>query len=444
MTRHHRRKLAGVAAAVAGVSFGLGPLAIMSAAAATTSGAAAAAGTGSAAGAAAASSACTAPGYVHCRRYSFTGNDQWFTAPAGVSDIKVLEWGAGGGGASSPAGQYTGGSGGYTVGQVAVHPGQVLTVTVGQGGFAAGTGYDVYGYGGGGLGGNGTTVGAGGGGMSALWNGVYSVSPLLIAGGGGGASPNSAHGTDGNYTATIGGGAGGGLYGGSDGSGYSGSGGAQTYAGIAGAPPVACLGSGGGGTAPGDGQQYQGGPGGGSDPSPPGLGAVANGGGGGGGGYWGGGGGRCQVRNTDFPNGAGGGGSGFIAGGGVSNAWTVQGVTATHAGLNKGAPPNTLAGPGNPLYLPGLSWGGGTSGAANGGNGQVVIEWGKKTPPPPPTPTPTPTRTSPPVPPGPPTPPGPPMPVTGFPFEQFGAAGLALVMAGSAAAWAARRPRRRS
>lgn len=419
----------------AGFSLGLGPLVIAAAAAAT------AADTPGATVSPASASRCVAPGYLHCLRYSFSGSDQYFLVPYRVTSIRVLEWGAGGGGAQSAAGQYSAGAGGYTAGTVAVYPGQQLTVTVGQGGFASGTGYDTYAYGGGGLGGNGRVIGAGGGGMSAVWNGSYGVQPLLIAGGGGGASPGSPHGTDGNYSASIGGGAGGGLTGGSDGTQYSGTGGTQLYGGSAGTPPVPCLNSGIGGTAPGDGQQYQGGPGGGSDPSPLGGGTVADGGGGGGGGYWGGGGGRCQTSITDMPNGAGGGGSGYIGGAGVSHAFTVAGTDAIAAGLNRGAPPARQA-ISNPLYLPGLSWGGGRSGAAAGGNGQVVIEWGRRLkhkPRPKPSPSPTPSRsTTPPPPPVTLTPPGP-LPVTGFPFAQVAAAALTLIGLGGAAAWASRR-----
>jgi hypothetical protein len=434
MTRDHRRKLAGAAAAVAGLSIALGPLAIMSAAAVTTTGAAAVTPVTETAPQA---SSCAAPGYAHCLRYSFTGDDQSFTVPAGVTKISVLLWGAGGGGASSSNGQFTAGAGGYTTGDVAVHPGQHFTVTAGQGGSASGTNYSVYGYGGGGLGGNGMHTGGAGGGLSALWDGPYGSDPVLIAGGGGGATPDAPHGADGNYTATVGGGGGGGLNGGSDKSGYSGGGGTQDYAGAAGSPPVVCLGSGSGGTAPGGGMQYTGGNGAGSDPSPPGLGEIADGGGGGGGGYYGGGGGRCQVRNTDFPNGAGGGGSGFIGGPGVGDPFTVAGDNATDVAMNTGAPPAAEA-MGNPLYVPGLSWGGGPSGSAAGGNGQVVIEWGPKT-------TPKPHHSPTPPPPTPkPAPPGPPLPVTGFPFAQFGTAGLLLILIGSAVTWAARRPRRLS
>jgi hypothetical protein len=441
MSRDHRTKLAGTATVAAGLCIGLGPLAIMSAAAVTASGGPTAASGAIAGGA----SACSAPGFLHCVRYSYIGDDQTFTVPGGVSEIRVLEWGAGGGGAKASGPQYTAGSGGYTVGDVHVWPGEQLTVTVGGGGYASGNGYNQYVYGGGGMGGNGRYTGAAGGGMSAVWHGDYGSSPLLIAGGGGGASPGSAHGTTGQYFAVVGGGAGGGLGGGQDTSIYSGRGGTQLYGGGAGAPPVACLGSGIGGTAPQDGYDFEGGSGGGADPAPAGLGTVSYGGGGGGGGYFGGGGGRCMVDITDFPNGAGGGGSGFIASG-IAGAFTLRGSNGTSAGLDHGAPPAPAA-INNPLYLPGLSWGGGMSGAANGGNGQVVIEWGRHHPKPKPSPSPTspmPSPTSPMPSPS----PGPPLPVTGFPFAQFGIAGLTLVGAGGAITggltWAARRQRRRA
>ncbi len=396
-------------------------------------------------------SSCISPGYLHCLRYSYTGADQRFVVPGKVHAITVLVWGAGGGGAKLDSPQFSAGAGGYTAGDVAVVPGQQLTVTVGAGGYASGNGYNQYVYGGGGMGGNGRYTGAAGGGMSALWNGDYGTAPLLIAGGGGGASPGSADGTVGQYSAVIGGGAGGGLTGGEDSSGYSGRAGTQLYGGSAGSPPVACLGSGIGGAAPEDGSDFEGGSGGGADPAPAGLGAVSYGGGGGGGGYYGGGGGRCMVRNTDFPNGAGGGGSGFIASA-ISQAFTVAGTSGVSAGLDHGAAPAAAA-VRNPLYVPGLSWGGGMTGAANGGNGQVVIEWGRHRrprPAPAPTPTPTPTTTSPTAAPTPsPSPsPGPPLPVTGFPFAQFGLAGLSLVGAGGAItgglAWGTRRQRKQS
>jgi hypothetical protein len=242
--------------------------------------------------------------------------------------------GAGGGGAYIGRPQYSAGVGGYSVGDVAVQPGEQLTVTVGQGGNASGVGYEQDVYGGGGLGGDGRYTGGSGGGMSALWDGAYATVPLLIAAGGGGASPGSQTSSSaGQYPAVIGGGGGGGVNGGSDGSLYSGQGGSQHNGGIEGSPPVACIDSGIGGTSPTDGQQYYGGNGGSSDPGPAGPGAVAEGGGGGGGGYYGGGGGRCKVRDTDYPGGAGGGGSGYVDATPVSNALTIAGANGTRPAL---------------------------------------------------------------------------------------------------------------
>jgi hypothetical protein len=315
--------------------------------------------------------------YWHCLRYGFTGDDEVFTVPGGVRRIGVLEWGAGGGGTAGRP-QFGAGAGGFAVGDVAVRPGAQLTVSVGQGGYAGGAGFGQYIYGGGGLGGNGRNTGGSGGGMSALWQGAYATTPILIAGGGGGASPGSQTvGSAGRYPAVIGGGGGGGLTGGSDGTRYSGQGGTQYGPGDPGGPPGPCDGSGIGGTAPTPGQQYNGGNGAGSDPDPPGRGVVAAGGGGGGGGYFGGGGGTCQVYVTGDPNGAGGGGSGYFEVGTVSHGRTVAGRDGTAAGLDRSARPAAAA-MRSPFYRPGIGWGGGGSGAANGGNGQIVIEWGAR------------------------------------------------------------------
>jgi hypothetical protein len=314
--------------------------------------------------------------YLHCLRYGFAGDDESFTTPGRVSSLRVLEWGAGGGGASAGRPQYSAGAGGFTVGDVVVHPGERLTVSVGQGGYASGTGWDQIVYGGGGFGGNGLSTGASGGGMSSLWQGAFGTTPILIAGGGGGASPGSqTAAARGPHPAVIGGGGGGGQGGGWDGTEYSGQGGGQYGGGNPGGPPVPCDGSGIGGTAPTPGQQYSGGNGAGSDPAPPGKGVLAAGGGGGGGGYFGGGGGTCQVYVTGYPNGSGGGGSGYLEDGNVSHASTIAGRNGTTAGLDRGTPPARAA-LRSPFYRPDLGWGGGRSGADAGGNGQIVIEWG--------------------------------------------------------------------
>ncbi|WP_441250511.1 hypothetical protein [Kitasatospora sp. McL0602] len=123
-------------------------------------------------------------GFDLCRRITFSGGDQTFTVPAGVTSLDVRLWGAGGGGHAGTASDAwnSAGGGGYTTGRVAVTPGQLLTVTVGRGGVAKSTAAT---YGGGGT----SLFGASGGGMSALWSGSAgtAANALLIAGGGGGA-----------------------------------------------------------------------------------------------------------------------------------------------------------------------------------------------------------------------------------------------------------------
>ncbi|MBV9849879.1 MAG: hypothetical protein JO250_09425, partial [Armatimonadetes bacterium] len=61
--------------------------------------------------------------------FSFTGTDQFFTVPLGVTSLAVALWGAGGGGDpgvySVPA---SGGGGAFVSGDLAVTPGKMLTV----------------------------------------------------------------------------------------------------------------------------------------------------------------------------------------------------------------------------------------------------------------------------------------------------------------------------
>src|SRR5580698_1410336 len=130
--------------------------------------------------------ACTpTAGFTNCARFTYSGGDQTFTVPSGVTSLDVRMWGAGGGGIDPGyfLNQYSGGGGGYTTGTAAVTPGEVLTVTAGRGGVIKGVAPT---YGGGGAGGTGGEPGDSGGGMSALWDGAFGTDPLLIAGGGGG------------------------------------------------------------------------------------------------------------------------------------------------------------------------------------------------------------------------------------------------------------------
>ncbi|MCX5204372.1 DUF11 domain-containing protein [Streptomyces sp. NBC_00237] len=296
--------------------------------------------------------ACTpSAGFTNCVRFEHTGADQTFTVPAGVTSLDVRMWGAGGGGVdtSRSEGSLAGAGGGFTKGTLAVSAGAALTVTAGGGGEVNST---IAPYGGGGAGGSTATdmaMGGAGGGMSALWSGPYGGTPLLIAGGGGGASPGSAPGPYG--------GPGGGASGGQDGDGTtSGRGGTQSAGGAAaaGGSGVPCT------IAPGPGRKFQGG--GGAD-----IAGDGEGGGGGGGGYFGGGGGACQISNGGTPNGAGGGGSGFTGGTGVSGAATEAGAPSTAPGTGGAA-----ARSGDDQYVAGKGGGGG---AGNGGDGLVVLQW---------------------------------------------------------------------
>ncbi|MFF2073563.1 hypothetical protein ACFVXG_02280, partial [Kitasatospora sp. NPDC058162] len=293
--------------------------------------------------------ACTPTGnFTNCTRFTYSGGDQTFTVPAGVTSVYARLWGGGGGGSPTAyyTGQFGGGGGGYTTGTIAVTPGQSLTITSGQAGLMNRT-TAVYGGGGpGGRGGSsgGLATGASGGGMSAVWSDNYGGTPLLIAGGGGGSSPGAD-------TGTPAAGGGGGTSGGQDNRpASSGRGGTQSAGGAA-ATQTSC-------GSPTAGSRFLGG-----------SGAPNNneGGGGGGGGLYGGGGGACQGQSSAELNGMGGGGSGYTGGTGVTSAQTTAG--ANSAANGKGGP---AAGSSDPLYSSGIGNGGGTT---DGGNGEVTLEW---------------------------------------------------------------------
>ncbi len=266
--------------------------------------------------------------------------DQTFTVPAGVTSVNVKMWGGGGGGVNVNFNTPRGGGGGYTTANLAVTPGENLTVIVGQGGVNNST-FGTYGGGGaGGTSSNLSFLGGSGGGRSAIRR---SVTELLTAGGGGGSSPGALQ-------PDIVGGAGGGANGGNGGGVASGSGGTQA-AGGAKAATVNINAN----PQPTDGSQFQGGIGGGLATG------ATEGGGGGGGGYFGGGGGAPQLHNDGIPNGSGGGGSGFIGGAGVSGATTTTATGAT--------PPNQA----DAQYEAGIGVGGALN--TSGGDGQVIIQW---------------------------------------------------------------------
>jgi hypothetical protein len=276
--------------------------------------------------------------------FTYTGTDQSWTAPAGVTSISFVIWGAGGGmGGYSTS--FSGGSGGFASGTLAVTPGTAYKIVVGQGGIGVGVGNSTNGgaatYGGGGFGTKGDASGASGGGLSGIFSGAAAMTfdasgqsrAMVIAGGGGGSCAYSG-----------GGGAGGGTSGGGT---TGGPGGTQSAGG------TSTNGASGSALKGGNGDSH---------------GSINSGfddGGGGGGGYWGGGGGFSDAT-------PGGGGSGFLGA-------SVSGGTLT-AGSN-GAPSNAVSPPetSNSNYISGAGVGayGNTSNTSgsNGGNGLVVITY---------------------------------------------------------------------
>jgi hypothetical protein len=228
-----------------------------------------------------------APGVAQATVFSYTGGEQSYTVPAGVSSLSITAVGAPGGGPQS--GGLAAGRGARVSGIVNVAPGQVLYVEVGgSGGSPAG------GFNGGGDSGtrNGISVSGGGGGSDVrtlpMSAGVISLNSRLIVAAGGGGS---------GYPAAPGGDAG--AAGGSaPNSSVGGGAGTQTAGGAGGcdALQVGCgmegsLGVGGTGGSSGDGAQ------------------AREGAGGGGGLYGGGGGGGVQ----DGAVGGGGGGSSLVS-----------------------------------------------------------------------------------------------------------------------------------
>ncbi len=226
--------------------------------------------------------------------FSYTGAQQSWTVPGGVSSVDIECWGAQGGTST-----YTGGNGGYASGTLSVSPGDVLYVYVGQSPTSTTGGFN----GGGNSGGS----GKGGGGASDVRYGGASLSNRVIVGaggGGGGYMGSSFTGSNGAY--------GGGLTGGtstqSSGGWSSGEGGTQS----AGGASTGCIAAGTSGTF---GQGGNGINGGSSYP-------TGWGGGGGGGYYGGGGGGNCGGGV------GGGGGSSYY--GGVSSGTTTANTRSGH------------------------------------------------------------------------------------------------------------------
>ncbi|MFY9740330.1 MAG: glycine rich domain-containing protein [Candidatus Cybelea sp.] len=240
----------------------------------------------------------------HHQTFSYTGHEQTFTVPAGVTWITVVAQGAGGGGpnATGP----TRGFGGRVRAQLPVRPGERLYVFVGGVGSMPHGGYN---GGGQGLSNNKIVFSSyGGGGASDIREGGKSLGHrVLVAGGGGGfggyelmGAGSGSGGAGGGSTAgsgsegsgsSSGTGAGGGDGGSQESGGTGGQGGGGAHKGRTGGNGLSGTGGGaghggGGGNGGGAGGGYYGGGGGGGGgaDNPTSSGLYRGGGGGGGGG----------------------------------------------------------------------------------------------------------------------------------------------------------------
>ena len=282
--------------------------------------------------------------------FSYTGAQQTWTVPAGVTSITFAAAGARGGTGSS---NIAGGNGATLSGTLAVTPGQTIYVNVGgQGTVSAG------GFNGGGSGG--TSAGGGGGASDIRIGGTTLTNRVIVAAGGGGSgaspsyTPSAGAGGSGSFCNSpwgYGGGFGGGCASGTAG---GCSGGTASSYGTGGAGGGLSSGGGtagsGGGVLGQVGSLGQGGNGG----------TSVNGAGGGGGGYYGG---SAGMSGSGGCNGGGGGGSSYAdqlvatglthtAGNNASNGyctitWAGTGCVSsvTPVTVSVGVAPATNAGP---------------------------------------------------------------------------------------------------
>ena len=246
--------------------------------------------------------------------FNYTGAEQDFVVPLGVTVVTIVASGAAGGEGYDSEGSP--GSGGMTTATIPVTPGETLAVFVGeQGGSAtSATTGGTAAFNGGGVGGSAVSGsgGAGGGASDVRQGGSALGDRVVVAGGGGGAGGydnTASNGGEGGPatggSGVVGGGAGGGAGGGGTPTGGGGGG-----AGVGGANPGI------------GGVQGTGGAGGGEGTAT----AQSGGGGGGGGGYFGGGGGGASG------NGGGGGGGGASYVEMTATSTTLAGGTQTANG----------------------------------------------------------------------------------------------------------------
>ena len=293
-TRHVTRTFAGLASGVLAVSG-----ALVASSAIVTSGAGPA-------------------GAAVTKTFTFTGAEEAWTVPTGVTSITMTVLGAqGGDGSVVPAAgtAASGGLGGRTIATIAVTPGEVLRIYVGGQGTGSPVGSAAPGgFNGGGAAGTNTDgltrPGSGGGASDVRQGGSALANRVVVAGGGGGAGGLDSYG-NGGAGGQIGGP---GIPPGVSGAAQSGTGGASSAGGAPGTGAtfggVACTANGGTG---GFGALGVGGVGG----APGGPTAGQSGGGGGGGGRFGGGGGGGAC-DQNLIAASGGGGSGYADPGATS------------------------------------------------------------------------------------------------------------------------------
>jgi len=284
-----------------------------------------------------------------------------FTVPSCVSSLGFYLWGSGGGvEQAAPSG-----GGGFTSGCLAVTPGQVLEVVVGEGGASEGTPSSVYALGGGGSNTTGPyDIAAPGGGLSGIFtndegfpalqaNAPKAPQVFGVAGGGGGSgftSPTAHGGAAGGLTGNVGGGTETAQTGSS---GTAGGGGDQEQGGQSASPDSLQ-----------DGAFLRGGRGGSGD--------VFNA-AGGGGGYFGGGGGYF-TPNSCAGGGGGGGGSSYYGHPQITCGSTEGGGASGTPQANSGY--NFIGGGiTSPFYVPGTNegWSGDCGPSGPGEDGYVLL-----------------------------------------------------------------------
>ena len=276
--------------------------------------------------------------------YNFTGANQTWTKPAGVTGVEAYIWGAAGGGSSGEGFTDPGGPGGYASATINVSSISALTIQVGEGGGTTSNGsFQPIPYPRGGRGSVRSSYYAGdGGGRTGihLSSTISQATALLIAGGGGG---GAGHGGGGAYAGEGGHGGGGGGTNGEQGySTYTNqpNNGASQSAGGSGNSSGSAL----AGADAGNGTSWNSG--------------GWNMAGGGGDGWFGGG-------AYDGNHQGGGGGSGYYNGTYCSGV-TLSGTTVGNARVTVTYPPQT----GHPYYSTGIGRG---NNGGEGGHGKCVI-----------------------------------------------------------------------